>query len=268
MSQECPRCGLYSQDGAVHCDCGYDFTSHKRRRNRPFLRHTYTRFAGPLPFLILLFRGDMPGPMVFLLGVVAVTRNVLRRRLARKPTRPITVNRIREVGTRLSQTVMADTMLLRFQAGLLDLVIVLLPLSVVSSWLTRTNRPLMDQTLWISWELFVAYLAISERYWGTSIGKSYRWLHVVSADGQPLTFARTGLRASCFAFELLMSVEGASLAADSLRVAWLFLPIFLLLFGACFSTARRHNGFAALHDLATDTRVVWDQRVQETFRRV
>jgi hypothetical protein len=38
MSQECPRCGLFSPDGVHRCDCGYDFTTRSSsapRRNPP-----------------------------------------------------------------------------------------------------------------------------------------------------------------------------------------------------------------------------------------
>lgn len=45
MSYQCPRCGLFSPDGAIRCDCGYDFTT-KTVQSSYLVADTMRKYGG------------------------------------------------------------------------------------------------------------------------------------------------------------------------------------------------------------------------------
>jgi serine/threonine protein kinase len=161
----------------------------------------------------------------------------------------------------------------RAVAGIIDAAILSLPLivfnigplladsragAVLSSLTSRFAGFLM------AWGYFTAF----EGVWGASPGKALSGLVVVGATGLParlpLIVARAALCAAwLLSIRLISSADPPSLervlpgplAFLALQTAAL-LPLALL-----FSTARRGNGLAGLHDLLTGTRVV-ERRVQ------
>ena len=113
--------------------------------------------------------------------------------------------------------------------------------------------------------LWVLYYGITEGLWGASLGKAVCRLRVVgpgrSVPGVPKALLRAVVYTllpvlpmwAYFRFdpERLMAVAQGGFSVDML-VGYSY-AVFLALM---FATARRRNGFAALHDLASGTRVI------------
>jgi len=118
---------------------------------------------------------------------------------------------------------------------------------------------------------YVLYYTIAEGLWGAGVGKSICRLRVVGRDQQPPGLARAVLRVLIYSVPLtlpsfllmaLVPLAQVSLISQpsewltgregSVFTDWAWLPLTVLL----FITMRRRNGYAALHDLATGTRVI------------
>src|SRR5205823_2058481 len=98
------------------------------------------------------------------------------------------------------------------------------------------------------------YFSILEGVWGASLGKAICHLRVVGPRRNAAGF-RAPLRFVIFRFSSLI---GIFLSWSNSRLTFLFtsaLPGAIARL-AFFITARRENGYAALHDLITNTRVV------------
>lgn len=127
----------------------------------------------------------------------------------------------------------------------------------------------------VVWTLSIYYYALPEGLVGASPGKAICRLRVVDAEGRPFGIGRAALRAACFSFGPTLpcivtwaviasrvgarGYEGEVFASmgpgEWLAGALASLSVYALI-GAFFLTARRANGYAALHDLATRSRVV------------
>jgi uncharacterized RDD family membrane protein YckC len=156
----------------------------------------------------------------------------------------------------------------RLLAGVIDELIVAIPLILFN--LIRVARSgLIYASPWFSIGAIatqIAYFGLSEGLWGASIGKRLMRLRVVVAAGSQ----RPGLtqafwRALIFHTPMLASV-GSRLFLDQTYLLQLvsqtpFLAGVLsigtrVIVAPLFSTARRRNGLAAVHDLWSATRVV------------
>lgn len=129
--------------------------------------------------------------------------------------------------------------------------------------------------VWIAfYAWYLMYYAIAEGLWGSAIGKSICGLRVVGPNGHAPGIPRALLRVSIY---LLPGVIPSMLylllvPQDEMRAAlargeemvtdWLWWVGFLLL----FVTMRRRNGYAAIHDLLSRTRVIVRPRTQERPR--
>jgi len=162
---------------------------------------------------------------------------------------------------------------LRFMAGVVD---VLFVSAIVLVWRTATlnlANASSSELTW-TWLLNLAYYLGLEPIWGASLGKRLFGLRVRSTSRRPAI--AIGLRTLIF--------YAPNLIAAALLIAFPKLPTGLeierrpggagshwtvrskpgdlqnsftyLLTAALFVTVRRRNGWAAVHDLATDTRVV------------
>ncbi len=153
---------------------------------------------------------------------------------------------------------------LRFVAGVVDMFILSLPALPLNVALSFRAGP----QFWlapIEAAIVIAYYGIPEGLWGASLGKRMVGLQVTKANGQPAGVFRALWRALLFQTPNVAAALPAlfigqrrmlELAAGSpvLLSATSLLPWFLI--GVLFSTARRRNGFAAAHELASRTRVV------------
>jgi len=109
----------------------------------------------------------------------------------------------------------------------------------------------------------VLYFGVLEGIWSASFGKMLFGIRIAGPGHRPAGILRAAVRASIFMpapdlARLLMATvpmfartAGAASARDAQGVAAV-----LIAFAVLFSTARRGNGFAGLHDLASRTRVV------------
>lgn len=118
--------------------------------------------------------------------------------------------------------------------------------------------------------LHVVYFAVPEGLWGASLGKALCGLRVVDRNRSVIGIPRAAARAAIylvfpnlifFAYWIIRR-PGAPLDPQTWQSAGGFWAAFLsfysslLMLALLFSTARRRNGYAGLHDLATGSRVI------------
>ncbi len=155
----------------------------------------------------------------------------------------------------------------RVLAGAVDFFIVALPAGLLNAAFgppgVRTGSNSVDLDPWTS-VVGVMYFAWCERRWGATPGKRLLGLRVTSRDGV-LTWSQALVRALLYyAPALLMLVPTVIFGARAFAQYLAANPGLALTAGAVqmagalllFVTMRRQNGFAAVHDLVTGTRVV------------
>ena len=164
------------------------------------------------------------------------------------------------------------TLGLRFLAGLLDMLF----LGVIS-WIAMLARfgSLMGMTdfmarrsaerfVWMLGGLFVGvlYYAITEGFWGTTVGKMICRLRVIGPDNGPPGLRRGLVRGIFYVvlpvlpFWVVSRGDPYALVHGSTLVQYAVQFSYYLVLALLFCTVRRRNGFAAVHDLATQTRVI------------
>lgn len=134
------------------------------------------------------------------------------------------------------------------------------------------SRTASAVAVWLLFHLgYVLYYAIPEWLWGAAIGKAACGLRVAGPDRNPPSFARALTRALIYTaiypvpmFLLIPFVSAAEyrdhlLRGDLSLMEWFWVPLWL----ALFVTMRRANGYAAVQDLLTNTRVVQRQAALE-----
>jgi len=152
----------------------------------------------------------------------------------------------------------------RMLAGLIDFIIPFCcflstgPINVFLLYWKVFQRPLWTSAIpYCTWLLVAStYFAIPEWLWGASVGKAICRLRVVGLNRQSPTFLRAYARAIVYLMVSgLIEFQIFRLVPDNVELYFVmaFEPIWPLVL---FVTARRKNGFAALHDLLTSTRVV------------
>jgi len=115
----------------------------------------------------------------------------------------------------------------------------------------------------------VAYFGLLEGVYGASVGKACLGIRVAGLDGRPPGVARVIGRSVLFVLSfdaiylILLATAPALLLAQLSGAAGGVIGFFVrfevrlaIAFAVLFCTARRRNGFAGVHDLVTDTRVV------------
>ena len=152
----------------------------------------------------------------------------------------------------------------RVAAGVIDHGLVGLPISITTVWaLLSPSWVLWSQQL--AWWLLLLYFGVIEGLWAATPGKAVFKLVVVDAQGRPprmaKAFARAGVYVALFAIPTVVWLvwvqpDPSRLLEANQRMAVAQTALQVLMIAALFSTARRRNGYAGLHDLATNTRVV------------
>ena len=132
------------------------------------------------------------------------------------------------------------------------------------------ERTLHAALVWLSFYAFyLVYYAIAEGLWGAGIGKMLCGLRVVRRDGQRAGIRRAALRVLIYSYPwtwptlvaILMTAPDITRSAAERGGAlmdWIWLPLTL----ALFVTIRARNGYAAIHDLASGTRVIVRPKTQ------
>jgi uncharacterized RDD family membrane protein YckC len=164
------------------------------------------------------------------------------------------------------------TLGLRFLAGVLDMLTLGVLGMPVFWWAFGSQVQFMNQSInqgapkmlfWV-FGCFVEvglYYALFEGLWGAAVGKALCRLRVVGPDRNPPGPGRAFLRAVVYAvsptlpFWLVCGSNEAYLSASQLTRTLMGLICYGIM-GLLFCTARRRNGFAAVQDLVTKTRVV------------
>lgn len=159
---------------------------------------------------------------------------------------------------------------------LLACIAALLPLAWVSDVFTWRSHfdalfgqePDPDSTLMLlgllSLAISLGYFTLLEGILGTTPGKAMCRLRVVRADREPPAVMRAFIRSSIFLaanmgpWWIWYGIDkwaGTNLYSSSTSELWMPL-IGVAVFAVLFSTIRRRNGYAAVHELASGTRVV------------
>lgn len=164
-----------------------------------------------------------------------------------------------------SATPTAATLGRRFMAGTIDLAILSMPLAAL-----RMVWPLADMTNRLTAPAILLYFGLLETIWGATLGKAFCRLAVIGSDCQRAGRIPVMLRAAVYTVCILSMRFVSSREPSGLEHAiggplafWTVRALGLLPAAILFSTARHHNGFAGLHDLASGTRVV-ERRVRAT----
>lgn len=166
---------------------------------------------------------------------------------------------------------------MRFLAALIDDLIAYMPGWIfIAYWSLdpldkfSRERTLHAALVWLPFIVwYVLYYAVSEGMWGAAIGKTICGLRVVGRDGQRAGIARAALRVLvyCSIWVLPPFLAIATVSQEAMRVAagkgtlwteWLWIPLVVLL----FVTMRARNGYAALQDRASGTRVIVRPKTQ------
>jgi uncharacterized RDD family membrane protein YckC len=164
------------------------------------------------------------------------------------------------------------TLSLRFLAGVLDMLVTgLAGMLTAGLWFgdagaffTIMGRSAEERLLWMlgSTLEIVLYYAVFEGLWGASAGKALCRLRVVGPDKNPPGFLRAFLRALLFlALPALPSwiASGGDpkvIMKHSMAIQQLIGLSYFVVTALLFCTARRRNGFAAVQDRLTKTRVI------------
>lgn len=162
---------------------------------------------------------------------------------------------------------------LRFLAGFVDDLLAALPEIVLATAMAVefSDQFLSDRSSatflpWFGfWLCYLAYFTISEGLWGAGIGKAFCGLRVVGPDGHAPGIGRALIRvlvfdlaalSTCLPLMLTTGPEYAAMIEDGSFFGrwWFWVPV--IGFIPLFVTMRRSNGFAALQDLLSGTRVV------------
>ncbi len=173
-----------------------------------------------------------------------------------------------------SGTVRPAGLIRRTVAGIVDTYVSALPVTpiniTVGAQALRTGGavPLLSVPAIL---VTIGYYGLLEGYFGAAAGKALLGLRVLDRAGARPGFRRALSRAAIFELpsQVLIQIvnywvlrhggeEGAGTAASLAVVA-----IGVVTLAVLFSTARRRNGHAGLHDLASGTRVVMHQRAVE-----
>jgi uncharacterized RDD family membrane protein YckC len=150
----------------------------------------------------------------------------------------------------------------RFSAGFIDQLVLSVVGMIFGATLGAVNQAPEWNEIRVSEFLMaigsaLVYYGVLEGIWGASLGKRTFGLRVARVDGRPPGMLRAVARVMIYASGSLIL-----LLTSSRWVAFAFGWSFLLL----WVTARRHNGFAAIHDLLTGTRVVHRHAASERVR--
>ncbi len=170
----------------------------------------------------------------------------------------------------------------RLMAGLVDLLIVGIPASFLDSsqqvgvsFSTEASSGSSFHVNPWAWVVGVVYFLLVEGRWGASVGKRLFGLRLTSSGAQP-SWRQVGIRTLLYQFSgMILSapyfvwgtsvVEPWMVARPVLAAMAAALPVLVTV--GLFLPARHRNGWAALHDRASGTRVVWRAAVSSRSAR-
>lgn len=235
----------------------------------PFDMPTTPEGGADLRALVARVTGEPPrSPRVLRPDVPAGLAAIVLRCLAKDPkARPASYAVLAEALRPFSRTDVQPARLgTRLVAGLVDAVIIGLPVAIMSTWRITPDVPSAGASARVdgwTWIIGVVYYLLLEGATGASLGKRLFGLRVRTAAG-PASWRAVAARTAVFYLPAMpftipvmwygQAAVSAYLASrPAIGIAATLSTIVLTL--ALFATARRRNGYAALHDLVTGTRV-------------
>jgi serine/threonine protein kinase len=161
-----------------------------------------------------------------------------------------------------SKTLDAAPLSLRFVAYLIDLV-ALSPVSMAAQYFTSSTPWPTTATEAVDLVSQLLYFSALEGRWGASVGKRVCGLRVVNESNVPAGFTRALVRVATMAAMTLpptvvrqvMQQSGGD-AASPMWMVTRMLPVVLVCWAVLWMTARKANGFRAIHDRVSGTHVV------------
>lgn len=221
-----------------------------------------------------------PWPEKIRPGIPKGLGRAVRRCLEKEPTERFkTYDELRQALAPYSSiTPVAAPLSIRFAAGVLDVGVLGLLGLIIPLWNWERGAELLDSLSHPSWKMATLMLAgvvgsllyytLLEGRWGATVGKAVCRLRVVGPERNPPGFWRALARACLYvllpAAPLWIVFAGgpkiyfeSSSAMQAVIGGSSYLVIALL-----FCTARGRNGFAAVQDLVTKTRVVSQEALQ------
>lgn len=199
----------------------------------------------------------------------ALAAVVLRCLSTERALRPASYGELRDALEPFGSTGMPPAPLgMRFAAGALDCTLsALVPLLVALLFLPPASTIFSMGPVMASLTL-VAYFAVTESVWGTSLGKRLCDLRVVTDTGSRPPFGRALVRATMFVVPpwvlagLALKVTRLSYAEPSGEMT--ATAVGFTVVGLLFVTARRISGLAGLHERVSHTRTVANVSVHAT----
>ncbi len=229
--------------------------------------------AADLMSLLMAVASDVPrAPHIVLPAVPKGLSQVVLRCLAKRPE-----DRFQDydglaaaLEPYASWSPTAATLGRRLLAGTIDLTLLTFFLSPAMAALMMTRPAGFDRRVRIAQLTLAAvvnllYYGLSEGRWGATIGKALMGLTLVDAQSRPpgtaAAFIRAGLFLGPSIISGIASIVAAPASLDVVRgsvthwgvVQW---ATYWAVLALLFSTARRRNTYAGLHDLLSRTRVV------------
>jgi eukaryotic-like serine/threonine-protein kinase len=123
--------------------------------------------------------------------------------------------------------------------------------------------PRIGKLVAVAFVMVLSYYAVLEGLWGASLGKALCRLRVAGPDRNPPGIPRALARALIFQILPVLPYwvsfgfnPLSYMSQTSLSTQYLVSTCYYLIVGLLFCTARRRNGFAAVQDLLTGTRVI------------
>jgi uncharacterized RDD family membrane protein YckC len=118
----------------------------------------------------------------------------------------------------------------------------------------------LSLTSFLTISIWFSYFFLCEKYGGRSLGKWFLGLKVVSTRGGTLSFAQAAVRSAVFVTFYLLIVDVAALFQYRSGVPTVSASFWTVLttvtsYAALWIPARKRNGYAGLHELASGTRV-------------
>jgi eukaryotic-like serine/threonine-protein kinase len=260
------RSDIYSVGATI-----YYLLTGKAPFDDPDFKTTMTRVATEAPPALTVSRPDLPSRL----------GSVVAKCLAKKPgDRYASYAALRSALEPFRSASMTPAPLgRRLLAGAVDsyvagLVLVPLNMYVGASGFDMTNARSLTLSLLAAVIASTAYYVLLEGRFGCAAGKAMFNLRVVDSAEMAPGYWRAFVRATVFILPaqfarllitwfMLPSITPGSDAASQSVVAIFAVGVSLVTFAAQFSTVRRRNGYAALQDLASGTRVVVRPRSME-----
>jgi hypothetical protein len=242
-----------------------------------YLLTGHTPFEAPnmVQLIANVLEQPAPSPRKFRPAIPSALAKVVLRCLEKQPgERFRSYDELRQALAPFSSTVTTPATLgVRFAAGALDMFIVgimgmmlslaafgeLLPVPFTGSGRVAHMVPLVLSAFLV----VILYYSLLEGIWGASLGKWICRLRVAGPDRNPPGVPKALVRTLLFQiipvlpYWLSFGLDPTRLiAASGLTTQYTLSALYYLLVGLLFCTARRRNGYAGLHDLATGTRVI------------